>query len=913
MVSNILNLIIPNIPKDLQIINQWVCWVGIWDEKKGKYDKVPYSPLSGYKAKANDLTTWASFDDTLKVYQMSGGKYSGIGIELLENNGICGVDLDDCINEQGIISPEAWVIIRLFNSYTELSPSGKGIRIFVKAKLPLSGRRKGKIEVYNNGRFLTVTGHHIEETPLSIESRQDEMDQFHKKYIAKPIVTKQQPLSPEPLKAVKADVEILDMARKSKNGNVFSQLYDQGDWQAAGFPSQSEADLALANMLSFWFARDTAKVEGLFRQSGLYREKCDKPHYSGGATYLEWTVQKAVNDTNEIYQSKRKGECKIVDFISNQKIGLEQGQEDPKGKLLALLKNVGYFVDESGNLCYWKETKDGPVSVRLANFLARPVKEILKDNGISAELFFEIEGILAGGRDLPKITVSADKFPSMNWVTGKWGLEANIAAGAMNKDKVRHAIQALAAGAIRETIYTHTGWRKINDYWVYLHTGGAVGAKDIAVEMEGNLTRYGLPDQVDDLGKVIKRSLSLLEIANPEITYPLLAYTYLAPLCEPLRQAGYEPSFVLWLHGLSGVMKSTISALFMSHFGRFESKSPPGSFKDTATSIEKAAFSLKDSILWVDDFHPTDNKQEGQKMSGIAQLIMRMYGDRVGRGRCNADTSLKQSYPPRGLCICTGEDVVSGQSTNSRYLAVEIVPGDLDKSKLTLAQTNIDELSQAMHGYITWLAGKFDKLSGQLKSAFVTYRERAQKEDQHGRLSEAVAWLQIGITLAMLYAQESGTLDKDKAEEYLGQAWDVFLQLAKNQNSMIKTERPAARFISVIKELLATGTVYVESVDKPVSQAQELDGKRLGHIGWRDSIWFYLLPETAYKEATEFLSSQGSRLPVSEATLWKHLDNEGLIETENDGSGVRRKIQKTIRRKKYRVLKIKASILSPEE
>lgn len=307
--------ILPQIPEELKKYNQWVCWEGVWNEKKGKHDKIPYNPLTGYKAKANVPSTWASFDDTSRVYQQSNGKYAGIGFELLKSDPFTGVDLDDCIDDLGVIAPWAWTIIRLLNSYTELSPSGKGLRIFVKAELNASGRRKEKIEVYTDGRFLTVTGHHLEGTPVTIEHRQLEMDQFHKGYIAKPAVDRKQT---EPAPALVDDAAILDKARRSKNGDKFSLLFDRGDWQKAGFPSQSEADLALANMLAFWCGRDAGRMESLFRMSALYREKCDKPHYSGGETYLEWTVKKAIADCNEVYQPGGKDGA-IKDFSDSQK------------------------------------------------------------------------------------------------------------------------------------------------------------------------------------------------------------------------------------------------------------------------------------------------------------------------------------------------------------------------------------------------------------------------------------------------------------------------------------------------------------------------------------------------------------------------------------------------------------------
>ena len=70
-------------------------------------------------------------------------------------------------------------IVQQLDSYTEISPSGTGLRIFIRAKLPPKDRKIGNFECYESGRYLTVTGHHVEGTPLSVEQRQLEMTQVH--------------------------------------------------------------------------------------------------------------------------------------------------------------------------------------------------------------------------------------------------------------------------------------------------------------------------------------------------------------------------------------------------------------------------------------------------------------------------------------------------------------------------------------------------------------------------------------------------------------------------------------------------------------------------------------------------------------------------------------------------------------
>ena len=158
-----------NIPLELQGIGHWVDWQ--YELRQGangdcKWTKVPYRP-NGFHASSIDPATWSDFDDCNKAYQTT-KKFDGIGF-VLSTDGTYGdpffaVDLDHCRDDLGgYIEPWAKDIIDRFGSYTEVSPSGTGIHIFGKGKLPGRGRKDSKLglEVYDHARYMTVTGNVI--------------------------------------------------------------------------------------------------------------------------------------------------------------------------------------------------------------------------------------------------------------------------------------------------------------------------------------------------------------------------------------------------------------------------------------------------------------------------------------------------------------------------------------------------------------------------------------------------------------------------------------------------------------------------------------------------------------------------------------------------------------------------------
>jgi len=143
-----------SIPEELRVRPQWVVWKAVGD----KPDKVPYSVRTGRRASSTDLLTWATFQEALEAYE--NGDFAGLGFVFSSADPYTGVDLDDCVDENGEIAPWALEIVCYLDSYAELSATGTGLHIIVRGNVP--NRRKGDVEVYSSKRFFTVTGHVVE-------------------------------------------------------------------------------------------------------------------------------------------------------------------------------------------------------------------------------------------------------------------------------------------------------------------------------------------------------------------------------------------------------------------------------------------------------------------------------------------------------------------------------------------------------------------------------------------------------------------------------------------------------------------------------------------------------------------------------------------------------------------------------
>ncbi len=275
------------IPPELKALPQWVVWryVEEIDPKTGEvtWDKPPVCVRTGKLASSTNPETWCTFAEAIAAYRAGG--LDGIGFCLHRNaddcEGLIGIDLDKCRDPQtGEIEEAYRSFLPLLRTYTEVSPSGCGLRLFVYGKLPATGRKRGRVECYETARYVTITGQHVQGTPQTIEHRQDALLRFHAQTWPAPAVSSGN--TPSDASRAQAqlrtadDAEIVRLAMAAKNGEDFRALWN-GDWSAYG--SQSEADAGLCNHLAFWCAGDEQRIGDLFAQSGLFRSKWQREDY----------------------------------------------------------------------------------------------------------------------------------------------------------------------------------------------------------------------------------------------------------------------------------------------------------------------------------------------------------------------------------------------------------------------------------------------------------------------------------------------------------------------------------------------------------------------------------------------------------------------------------------------------------
>ncbi|PGT52315.1 DNA primase [Bacillus cereus] len=334
------------IPAELKALPQWILWK--FETQNGKQTKVPCQ-VTGEMAQANNRRTWSTFATAVKFYLE--GDYDGIGFVFSRQDNYIGIDIDKCVVD-GKTNAFSTEIIDTLDSYTEFSPSMKGIHIIIKGSLPQSvlgtGRKNTKhgLEIYSYGRFFTFTGNR--ENSNDVYDRTDELAEVFEQYFDDSDIQGRVNLAEFEKDEIKISNEALwDRMFRSKNGDKIRSLFNgnliNGD--------HSGSDQALCNHLAFWTGNSVPRMDAMFRETSLIRDKWDVIHFSDtNETYGERTIGVAISSTSTtILDNKQQFEEFSFDFINED--AAEVVEDKPKKKFrLTELGNAERIAYEYGHV-----------------------------------------------------------------------------------------------------------------------------------------------------------------------------------------------------------------------------------------------------------------------------------------------------------------------------------------------------------------------------------------------------------------------------------------------------------------------------------------------------------------------------------------------------------------------------------
>lgn len=337
-----------DIPAELKSLPQWILWK--FEERDGKKTKVPYQP-SGELAQANNRRTWSTFATAVKFYMNN--EYDGIGFVFSRQDNYIGIDIDKCVVEEKTNTFAAEIIDTL-DSYTEFSPSGTGIHIIIKGGLPQSvmgtGRKNVKhgLEIYSYGRYFTFTGNRENSNDV-VYDRTDELAEVFEKYFDDSDIQGRVNLAEFEKDEIKhSNEQLWEMMFRSKNGDEIRSLYNGNLIK----DDHSASDLALANHLAFWTGKSATRMDTMFRETALMRDKWDVIHFTDtNETYGERTIATAISTTTSTILDNMKEYEEFSFNITGEEVDDKAAEEKPKKKFrLTELGNAERIAYQYGHV-----------------------------------------------------------------------------------------------------------------------------------------------------------------------------------------------------------------------------------------------------------------------------------------------------------------------------------------------------------------------------------------------------------------------------------------------------------------------------------------------------------------------------------------------------------------------------------
>jgi primase-polymerase (primpol)-like protein len=291
-----------DVPPELIALPRWTVWkYGPSEDPNKKPRKVILDVHTGMHASVTNPATWCSFEDAVR--RLEDGCYEGLVFTICKEDGYVFIDLDDCRNDSNKLNKPAKEALDLFKSYSEVSPSDKGIHIVIKGKKPGDKCKVDGIEIYD-AHFMVVTGRWMSSCGTrEIENRQEQLEQFYRKYLDPELTGKGKGKGNGNGHGQSESEQIVEEPiPEDKLNQLLENEMARAIWEGTTngrYPSQSAADWHICkiaiDLVPLW---SDAQLATLIRTARRAAGKDDKHE-----NYYPWTIERARGESMELAEA----------------------------------------------------------------------------------------------------------------------------------------------------------------------------------------------------------------------------------------------------------------------------------------------------------------------------------------------------------------------------------------------------------------------------------------------------------------------------------------------------------------------------------------------------------------------------------------------------------------------------------
>lgn len=662
----------------LKTRENWVCWR--YEERdEDKPTKVPVNPNTGSYASSSDSSTWTDYETAVEFAE-SNSKADGIGVVFGSDDLLAGVDLDNVRDpETGELEPWAEDIIERLDSYTEVSPSGTGIHVLVFGILPDDARTREKqestleaydeaeVEMYDSGRFFTVSFDHVESTPSQVIQRNDELRGVHEEYVAREDDDEQDETmvaEPGETEPDLDDQEIIEKAKNAENGREFERLWNGVTSMHDG--DHSRADMALLSHLAFWTQCDPTRMERLFEKSGLCRDK-----WTEREDYRERSIEKAITGCSEVYQPP-------------------ESEPDDSSTIPPIAPTN--LIERHGGYYQAERTEDDVKYHQVTNFTLEAKAFVLDEHG---DEHVELEVNPASTvEDAYEVVVPWTVFNEVRKFKNHVVIGRTTAySGTPSQlNELRLIVSHQGAPKLQKT--TKIG---LHDDEI-VTADGVVGTEDPQYRhvQQGTAmeTKFNLENITDYDDEEVAEILELLpETRDKERLLPVLGWWYASLFTPKIREWEGELPFA-GVFGETGSGKTSLLQTLSQMVGMDPN---PASARTTKFSLIQHFAATTNIPLWIDEYKPSDIEQ--WRLDTLHDYIRKATRG-ADETRGNADKS-EERYTFEAPVLVSGEQVIQGNAENRRMIPIQLrkdsTKGETAQNWMRLTGGSVEKYGSITH------------------------------------------------------------------------------------------------------------------------------------------------------------------------------------------------------------------------
>lgn len=555
-----------------------------------------------------------------------------------------------------------------------------------------------------------------------------------------------------------------------------------------------------------------------------------------------------------------------------------------------------------------KEIKKGNESeyTNISNFVPYVSEEIIVHSTDYYPKRMLSVGVYIEGIVHEPVTLPSTQFAKDRWLKEYFPFACKINS---KYDYLYEYLQDCSRKVPKVNKYSYIGWANDLD-WTYLYYGGAISKEERSdITLTSDFNKFELEYfVVTHSPKACLRHLKhkMFRIMNK--SYVKIMISFLLLSLTTSKFAEFAPEFIMLIFGQTGTGKTTIAKLIFGIFKGFYDNAPMNLSITTSAAMEQNGIIFKDCVCLYDDIPPADNPTNRAENREKVDKLARSTGDRTGRQKMEGNKSLNNK--PTGLSAVTAEYVpIDIPSSVARSLIMHFDGNDFDYDTYLEAKQNNSKYINFIIQYIEYIAtygnDYMDRLNKYYKEAYCLFENLSEI---HGRTPNTAAWLYAAYKMFLEYA---GTVsDEIFGKKELEYYKDDLVRLMKEQKQYMTDQDSIDVFVNSLKEMLESKTVSLGEI--VVEDKKNTARTSSNQIGFIDKKYVYLLPTSTFGKINMFLKQNNKVLPITESTLYKYLDNKGMLEKNKSNKGCKT-VKLSVNGKRHNVLKLKASLFYDED